>query len=66
MQDDGSDDDFSWEHISRPLKRVFCALSFHTFTEPEAVLYFETVSCKRCGKKWCVNTRNQRVWEIVK
>lgn len=48
------------------IRKLLCFLSFHAFSEPEAVLYFETVCCERCKRKWTVDTYRQMVWEITR
>ncbi len=54
--------------------RLLCFLSLHKFSEPDplrgtcvaAIAEFETVCCIRCKRKWVVNTRNQKVFEVIR
>lgn len=62
------DDEYetAWEHISKPLTRALCAIALHKFTEPRQTREFESVECSWCKRKWVVNTRNQKVFEVIR
>lgn len=48
------------------LRSFLCHLGFHRFTEPHQAREFEFVECAWCKRKWVVNTRNQKVFEVIR
>lgn len=48
------------------LGAILCYLGFHRFTEPHQAREFESICCTRCNRKWVVNTRNQKVFEVIR
>lgn len=60
------EDEIAWEHISKPLTRALCSIALHKFTEPHQTREFESVECSWCKRKWVVNTRNQKVLEVIR
>jgi hypothetical protein len=47
------------------IRSVLCFLGFHKFSEPEVIGYFEKIHCEHCKRRWCINTHNQKVWELT-
>ena len=60
------EDETAWEHISKPLTRALCSIALHKFTEPHQTREFESVECSWCKRKWVVNTRNHKVFEVIR
>jgi len=56
----------AWEHISKPLTRALCSIALHKFAKPVPFREFESVECSWCKRKWVVNTRNQKVLEVIR
>lgn len=46
------------------IRSFLCFWGFHKFIEHPPIQYFEIVSCSCCKRRWAVNTRNQKLWEL--